>query len=299
MRLDSTDAAKSILPGVRAGFDKGFANAAPQWQVLAEVWNSKSKTETYPRLVGTGGPRSWGASRIVTGGEEQYFQITNEPYEVTMRIDWELILYEKLAQINKIAQHKGVQMALYRDQLILELLAAAGTTATYHGDNESYLVDTAHTDVGSGNTHSNKGTTALSPATLSAGRVTGLKIKDQAGKPSPIIYDKLVVGADLAETANELVKTEKVVDSGDNTWNWHYGALEVVVNPYQSDTNDWFLVCTKQVIKPMVWQSVEEPQPVYIVQDALKSEKFVDYGSHMVGQPSFTDWRLIYGAIVS
>ena len=176
-------------------------------------------------------------------------------------------------------------------------MADAFTTATYNGDDESYIVDTAHTDVGSG-TLGNKGTTALGVDSLATARIAGLNMKLPSGEPIMINYDKLVVGPSLAQTAFELTTSPKDPENANNTPNWHHG-LDVIVNPYLTDTNDWFLLCTNQVIKPMAVQFVERPTPMTLIDDRLKTDKYADYGAHMYGKATFTDWRLVYGASVT
>jgi len=297
-RFDYTDAAKSVLPGMRTEFMRAYDAATTEWTKIAQKVPSTQKIETYPRIVGTGGPHEWTDERIPGGGEEHYFQVTNKDYAVEIRISRDMLRYNNYGQINMITASKAAQMASYIDQLTFELLAAAATTATYIGDDDTYIVDGAHEEGNSGS-QSNLTETALSHATLSAARVAGMKIKDAAGKPLPIIFDRLAVPPDLVEEATKLVGTPKLTGSTDNDLNWHYGAgIEVVPNPYLSDTNNCFLLCTKRSIMPMLWQEFEGPTPLYILRDELKTKKFVDYGSDMTGRASFTDWRLIHGFIV-
>lgn len=297
-RFDYTDAAKSVLPGMRTEFMRAYDAATTEWTKIAQKVPSTQKIETYPRIVGTGGPHEWTDERIPGGGKELYFQVTNKDYAVEIRVSRDMLRYNNYGQINMLTASKGAQMASYIDQLTYELLAAAATTATYIGDDDTYIVDTAHEEGNSGS-QSNKGTTALGHDSLSAARVAGMKIKDAAGKPLPIMYNNLVVPPDLAEEAGKLVTTSKLTGSTDNDTNWHYGVLDVVVNPYLSDTNNWFLLDTTKSIMPLLWQEFEGPTPVYILDDQLKKKKFVDYGSDMTGRASFSDWRLIYGAIVA
>jgi len=298
MQVDIGSAAKIVEPGVRAGFDKGLAvSGANDWQIIADDWTSNSKTETYPRLMPTGSVREWDARREPRGATQQYFTVENTPYEITYRVEWDMILFDKLAQVNKTAEGYGRQMAMHPQKLLFELLADAFTTATYNGDDESYIVDTAHTDVGSG-TLGNKGTTALGVDSLATARIAGLNMKLPSGEPIMINYDKLVVGPSLAQTAFELTTSPKDPENANNTPNWHHG-LDVIVNPYLTDTNDWFLLCTNQVIKPMAVQFVERPTPMTLIDDRLKTDKYADYGAHMYGKATFTDWRLVYGASVT
>lgn len=297
-RFDYTDAAKSVLPGMRTEFMRAYDAATTDWTKIAQKVPSTQKIETYPRIVGTGGPHEWTDERIPGGGEEHYFQVTNKDYAVEIRISRDMLRYNNYGQINMLTASKGAQMASYIDQLTFELLAAAGTTATYIGDDDTYIVDTAHEEGASGS-QSNKTTTALSHATLSAARVAGMNIKDAAGKPLPIIFNQLVVPPALVETATRLVGTAKLPGGIDQDVNWNYGTLDVIPNPYLSDTNDCFLLCTNRSIMPMLWQEFEGPTPVYVLDDQLKKAKFVDYGSDMTGRASFTDWRLIHGFIVS
>lgn len=92
--------------------------------------------------------------------------------------------------------------------------------------------------------HGNLGATALSAASLTAGRTSMLKQADMSNSKRVGIRPRyLLVPVDLEQTAFELTETDREVASANNTLNFvkTFG-LSVIVVDYWTDTNDWWLV---------------------------------------------------------
>jgi len=293
-----TDLAKSVLPGQQTAFMGGYKAAPTKWQAIATKVPSNSKIETYPWVVDHKGPSEWDAERSPGAGSENYLQVTNKDYEVSWRVFRDALRYEKYGQMKMQAASRGRLMANYIDELVLTLIASAASTATYTGDGATYVAANDHSEGNSG-TQDNLHSSALDSTTLTAARVAMLKFKNAMGKPLGIVGDTLVVPPDLEATALTLVSSERIVGNANNDVNVHRGAYNVIVNPYMTDTNDWALLCTTGHIKPLLWQEAQGPTPVEIINDQLKTAKYVDYGSDMTGRASFTDWRYIIYASVT
>jgi phage major head subunit gpT-like protein len=89
-----------------------------------------------------------------------------------------------------------------------------------------------------------------------------MKFKDDRGKPLGIVPDLLVVPPDLQWTAMELLNSSfypelvaAAAGSQKLASNVLKGRLDLVVSPYLTDTDNWFLLSTKGLVRPVILQS--------------------------------------------
>jgi len=295
---DWSDLAKSVLPGMQTAFMGGYKAMEDKWGLIAQRVPSNQASETYPWVADHGGASEWKGEREPGAGSENYLTVTNLDYEVSWKVMRDALRYEKYGQMQMQAAGRGRVMGNYINELTLTLIASAASTATYTGDDATYVAAADHAEGNSG-TQTNLGSTALSDASLTAARVAMMKLKDARGKAIGLVGDTIVVPPDLEKTALTLVQSERIVGNANNDTNVHKGAYQVIVNPFMTDANDWALLCTTGHVRPLIWQEVHAPTPVEILRDDLKINKQVFYGSDMTGRASFTDWRYIYYASVT
>lgn len=132
-----------------------------------------------------------------------------------------------------------------------------------------------------------------------------MKFKDDRGKPMGIVPDTLVVPPDLKWTAMELLQsvyaTDEVAGKTEGRKNVLKGSLGLIVSPYLSDSNDWFLLCTKRAIKPIIFQSripIEFSALEGNSENGFMRNKYV-YGVRARYNVGFGLWQLAYGSQVS
>ena len=292
-----SDLAKLHLEGQKTAFLAGLGRAPTQWQKIATEVPSNQKIETYPWLVWPKGPQRWKDEREPGGATEHYLQVENYDYETSWTVWRDALRYEKYGQLTIQSTGKGAAFATYIDNLMLSLISSAPSTASYHGDAAAFVADTGHEEGKSGS-QDNLGTSALDSDTLQAARVAGMNLLGADGEPLNIRYDTIVVGPELEETSFKLVFSDRQVGNANNDKNVHQGRYRILVSPYMG-TNDWALMDTSQFIMPMMWQQVQGPSSIDIIDDQLKKRKFVVYGSDMTGAASFTLWQLLYYASVA
>lgn len=293
-----SDLAKLHLEGQKTAFMAGLQRAPTQWPSIAVKVPSNQKIETYPWLVWPKGPQRWKDEREPGGATEHYLQVENYDYETSWKVWRDALRYEKYGQLTIQATGKGAAFATYIDNLMMSLIAAAPTTASYTGDAAPYVADTGHEEGNSGS-QDNLSTAALDADSLTAARVLGMNLKGADGEPLNIRYDTIIVPAALEEIAFKLVFSDRQVGNAQNDANIHQGRYRILVNPYMTDTTDWALMDTSQFIMPLMWQEVQGPSSIDIIEDKLKKAKYVVYGSDMTGRASFTLWQLLHYAQVS
>lgn len=210
---------------------------------------------TYNWLTELPGMRRWLGDRIVHGLKAETYSVENYPYEDTLGVDKRDIETDNLG----IYRPKVQALAGAAKRHVFKLFAGVleGNAVCADGQN---LIDTDHPN-DAGGTWSNKGTTALSFTTLDAALYSGAEVTDSDGYPAGIAYNVLMVPPRLRATAFQLCYSQGLPGSANNDVNYLQQDLgiTVVVNPFLTDTNNWYLFDTTMPIKPVIHQERKAP----------------------------------------
>jgi hypothetical protein len=145
----------------------------------------------------------------------------------------------------------------------------------------------------------NAGTSALSKTSVAATRIAMRGFKNDDGERIEVGDDlALVVPDNLADSAMEIVGTQKGLDTAEGNINPQYGRYEVI--PYlrldDYDTNNWGMVWKSQMKKDLAWFNRVNPE----------TKNTVDFETYQLKQAVYyrnsymwKDWRWIYWHIVS
>lgn len=145
----------------------------------------------------------------------------------------------------------------------------------------------------------NTSTSALSKTALAAARLKARRFKLDTGER----YEGwenigIIVPDNLADTAREIVGSEKDPDSANNTINPHFGRYKVI--PYlrldDSDTNNWGIVDLDAMKDNLVWYDRIKPEPKSTVDFDTYSLLYAVYGRFSF---FFADWRWYLHSTVS
>ena len=116
------------------------------------------------------------------------------------------------------------------------------------------------------------------------------------GLPFPIIYDTLVVPGALQATALEVTKGAFVPGQADLTASALYyqgQGLKILVDPYQTDANNWFMISSIQAKLHMLWFYHNRPE---IEMDPSSNFMLVArYRGYMRYIWGWDDARFVYG----
>jgi phage major head subunit gpT-like protein len=144
----------------------------------------------------------------------------------------------------------------------------------------------------------NAGTSAMSKTSIAATRLAMLRLRNDIGERIITNPDTIVCGESLADTAYEVVGSEKNPDNANNTKNMDYNRYKVLVLKRLDDydTNNWFMVDSRQMKKHLLW----------IDRIAKETKMTVDFETFMLKWSiyfrcgnGFKDWRWCYGHNVS
>lgn len=255
MPLTRSDMPNLLEDGLKTVFFEALDATVGDYERIATIVPSESDQENYAWLGAVPSMREFTDERMPLGLLEHDYSIRNKTWESSIAIERAAIEDDKLGHIKLRVMSLAREAKRHMDELVFGLLRNGFATNCYDGQ---YFFDTDHAEGESG-TQSNKGTAALSASALQTAITSMMKFKDDRGKLLGVSPDLLVVPPDLQWTAMELLESTYWPGEGTVTArtssNVLKGKLDLLVSPYLSDSNDWFVLSTKGVVKPIILQS--------------------------------------------
>lgn len=219
---------------------------------------------------------------------------THKEYAKGVAIERKLWDDDRSGQIKRKAQSLGYAFGTTIATHMSSVLNNAFSDSYLGADGEP-LCETNHgVNSVSSSTFSNTGTTALSYDAVVATLIAGHDLNDDRGNPLPIVYDTLYVPTALQATAYEIVNAIGKPGSADNDANFlNSQGLQVVVDPYLSDANNWFMLNRSMAQMHLLWFWRVRPE---IALDPSSDYNLVaKYRGYMRMSYGWDDPRFIYG----
>lgn len=116
-------------------FNNAFTGTAPQWDKVAMLVPSNTKTEDYAWLAKIPRFREWVGDRVLQNLGTYSYTLKNKPFENTIGVDRDDIADDVIGVYAPMFQNLGFESAMHPDQLIFALAAAAAATKCYDGQN--------------------------------------------------------------------------------------------------------------------------------------------------------------------
>lgn len=282
-----------LTKGLLTNFYEGFDGATPQVDQIAMRVPSTARSETYAWLSALPRMRKMEGERIPEKLKAYSYTITNEEYEASLEVKRADIKDDQTGQYGPLARSLGESARLYPDEYVFGTLLPNGfTELCYDGQ---YFFDTDH-PVGDGTTQSNKLALDLDATNFATAVKMLEQMKDDKGRP----YNKqldllLVVGAGNRATAETLIDLQYTTGGMSNL---NYKKAALLVNPWISDDDSWFLINRAGVVKPFVVQE-REFIPFESLEDgsekAFWNKKFF-YGTYWRGNFGYGLYQKIIGS---
>ena len=302
--ITSAEWPRLVLPIVRKVWDQKRQAVASPLMALIGVQTSTSSVE-YSQGVGS------------FGLVPEYNSSTAEGAPAAIEYDSFNPLYEATFTHKEYAKGVAIERKLWDDDRMgaiknkaATLGHAFGTTRAYHcssilnnafatvtGYDNVYLCSASHpTSEADATAVSNLGTTALSYTAVNTVLAAGAAMKDDRGMPMPVIYDILYVPVALKAKAIEIVGAAAKPGTADNDANAIAG-LRVVVDPYLTDANDWFMISSAEAAMHCLWFDRVAPELAMSPDsDYTLAAKYRGYMRYSFG---WDDFRWIYGQHVT
>lgn len=219
---------------------------------------------------------------------------THNEYTKGVAIERKLWDDDRTGQIKRKAQTLGYAFGTTIATHMSSVLNHA-FSASYVGGDSVALCSASHpVNSVSATTFSNAGSTALSYDAVVSTLIAGHDLNDDRGNPLPIVYDTLYVPTGLQATAYEIVNAIGKPGTADNDANFlNSQGLQVVVDPYLSDANNWFMLNKSMANMHLLWFWRVRPE---IALDPSSNYNLVArYRGYMRLSFGWDDPRWIYG----
>lgn len=136
---------KSIGIAFNASFNSGLGSAQSQYQQIATVVPSSTKSNEYGWLGKLNKMRQWVGDRVINGLATHGYAIKNLPFELTQAVDRDDIADDNLGIYTPLFTDMGQSVAEHPDDLVFGLLKNGISTLCYDGQ---YFFDTDHPVIG-------------------------------------------------------------------------------------------------------------------------------------------------------
>lgn len=301
MPLTRSETPNLLEDGLKTVFFEALDATVGDYERIATIVGSESDQENYAWLGAVPAMREFTDERMPLGLLEHDYTIRNKTWESSIAIERAAIEDDKYGQIKLRIVSLAREAKRHMDELVFTLLRSGFTNTCYDGQ---YFFDTDHAE-GESDTQSNKGTSALSAGSLQSAITAMMKFRDDRGKLLGVTPDLLVVPPDLQWTAMELLEstywpgeTSAAAKVANNVLK---GKLDLLVSPYLSDTNDWFVLSTKGVVKPIILQTRTPIEFAALEADSesgFMRDEYV-YGVRARYNAGYGLWQMAYGSQVS
>ncbi|KAB7624327.1 Mu-like prophage major head subunit gpT family protein [Alkalilimnicola sp. S0819] len=288
----------AIFVNLKTTFNKAFSEAPSQWQKIAMLVPSGSSQNDYAWLSSFPRMRKWIGDKAVKALAAFKYTIVNDDWEATVEVDRNHIEDDQLGIYAPQAQMAAYSAKQLPDEIVFDLVNSGFSNLCYDGQP---FFDTDHEVAGA--SVSNKGTTALSIATLAAAqgsygaaRTAMRKFKDDEGRPLNIIPNVLLVPPALEDTARALVTNDRLEDGKPNPYK---GTAEIVVDARLESDTAWFLLDTSKPVKPFIYQQRKAPdfvQQTEMDSDNVFMRKKYRFGAEARAAGGYGFWQLAYGS---
>lgn len=250
----------------------------------------------YNANVGEGGPAA-----IQYGSFNPLFEttFTHKEYAKGLAIERKLWDDDQRGNIKRRAANlgnaAGNTIAVHQSSVFNYAFSA---TAGHLGADSVALCSATHDNSPTDGTHVvNRGTSALAYAAIIATQQAGLSMKADDGTPMPVVYDTLLVPVALGATAIEETRGSFKPGQADLTpsalTNGGGNPLTIVVDPYLTDANNWFMLDSTQALLHLLWYWRVRPETT--LDPASDFNLVAKYRMYMRYSFGWDDWRWIYG----
>ncbi|MDD4986950.1 MAG: Mu-like prophage major head subunit gpT family protein [Dehalococcoidales bacterium] len=260
--LVNSDTLAAIRTNARAVFMQALGELQPQmsdWQKISTVFNSDTSGESYNWLGAAPPMQEWKDKRKLNGLRPFNYTLNNKDWEATLEIERNAIKDNKLGHIPVRVRGLTRSYLKHINEYMFSLLDDGESIAAYDGS--YFFHDTRK--IGDSGTIDNilSGNYSDSAAEIRAGiaaaAVQMAAFCDDWGKKMNLMPDTIVCSPLMeipimealnADYANRERAEKKYVK-------------QIIVSPWiDADTDDWFMLCTNEEVKPLIFQNRQNPE---------------------------------------
>ncbi len=281
-----------LLPGLRTIYDLHIKSLPDFMGQLFNVQSTTKKTEDSLGVGALGLMEPWSGTVAYEDFSKGYKKTyTQAKFSKGMQLEEELVRYDQYNEIKKRTKRLATSAHYTRQNHGASVFNNA--FATVLGPDGVVLCSAAHPyNPSDATVQSNLGTTALSLAAVDDTYVKMTAWTDDKGNMVAINPDTLIVPPSLRKTALEIVKSPKNPTNADNAINVYEGEFKVIVLPFLTDPNNWYMVDSTLMKDFLNWYDSRKPDFSDTVDFDTEVSKYKVVGSWAYG---WDHWQFLYG----
>ena len=296
MTLVKSDIPELLTAGLKTAFFQTFGESPAEWDKVATIIPSERDTEQYAWLGALPGMREFRDERQPGDPKPYSYAIQNKTWESTLSVDRAALEDDQYGQIALRIRQMARVAKSHLDSIVFGLLATGFAAPGYDG----VPFFGTHNQ---GTAQSNRGTDALSAASLQSAITAMMRFTDDQGRPAGTTPNVLVVPPELYWEATVLLTSALYPDplssaSQDLAANPLRGILTLLPTPYLASPTDWFLLDTSRVVRAIVLQMRKEFEFGSLEgssENGFLRDQFL-YGVRARYNAGFGDWRAAFGS---
>lgn len=297
MAIISDNWSDLLEPGLKSIFEKHMKQMKDYIPELFSVETSSKAAEHVLGVGSIGEMDEWNGSVSYEDFNKGYKKtFTHIKYSKGIQIERELVEDDQYAEIRKRVKMLSRSVYFTRQNHAASVFNNA-FSGGYVGADSVALCSASHPNSPSDSSvQSNAGSTALSADAVDATSVLMQAWKDDKGNLLNVLPDTLLVPPALGKTARIIAETDEEPFTTDHGINIYKGALNVIILPFLSDANNWFMLDSSRARECLMWF------------DRRKAEfaNETDFNTEMARYKAITrfsygwaDWSFCYGHAVS
>jgi len=262
MAVVTADFLSGVFTNFRALWQDAFIAAQTQLfypRVCMET-TSTTLTETYNWLGTVPQMKLWIDQRQHQGQYPFNYSLTNNHYEVTIDVDRDTFLDDRLGMISPRIAQLGAEVPRFIEATAIGALDTGATAGNNSYDGVSFY-NSSHLTGGNAaqtNLFTATGTTLSTIQTDFGGAKSQMRlVKDDQGRPMNLVADMVMAPPQLEQVFAQMLNASFLplagIGSGDNTFK---GQADLGVSPYLTSATAWHLLATKfAAAKPLIYQN--------------------------------------------
>ena len=253
MGMISAQFNRLFIPGLRGATFEGYQRYAPVFSRILNIMSSNRQYEEDFTMQGLTNFSAKSEGNIIAyedflaGNRVTY---THATYAKGVRVTEEAVEDDLYGPMRKVGRAVGIAARATVETRAALLLNSGFVTTDYTVGDGLALFSASHTREDGGAVLSNTSTAAaLSVSALETSLIELRTELDGVGKRIELMPRALVIPPDLEYVAYQVLKSAYLPGSTNNDVNPLEGRLEVIVWPYLTDTNAWFIICDTHDMK--------------------------------------------------
>lgn len=245
MTVGTSNFGELLWPGIKTLWGHRYNQYQPKYTQWAQMASSDKAFEKYQGVTGLGLAAVKPQGKSVSFADPLLgFQslITNVSYALATSVTREMNDDDQYGYIKRLPGMLSEAMRKTEETIAHNMLNNGFSTQTA-ADGLS-LFNASHVTMDGSETFSNTPavTADLTQAALEAAEIAIGNFPDERGQPAMVNGKTLVVPVDQRFTAEKILGTKYEVDTANNTINPMEGKYKLVISPYITDADSWFLI---------------------------------------------------------